>query len=186
MGYILCKKKSTWEQGDIGFACQRHKNMGYPNGVSHILVPVAGLEPARCRQRWILSPLRLPIPSHRQVWCSFFPVPNVLPGFLLRCPVCALPTERLRCTPTAATCSPRSLRHWRRSGRSPIPSHRQVCSTFGTGVLYTIGFKIARGKKKNNYKTNCNYGHGRVRTVEDAGPHTDPKIVAPGETRGIF
>ncbi len=31
------------------------------------LVPVAGLEPARCRQRWILSPLRLPIPSHRQV-----------------------------------------------------------------------------------------------------------------------
>ena len=43
------------------------KNMGYPNGVSHILVPVAGLEPARCRHRWILSPLRLPIPSHRQV-----------------------------------------------------------------------------------------------------------------------
>ena len=28
------------------------------------LVPVAGLEPARCRHRWILSPLRLPIPSH--------------------------------------------------------------------------------------------------------------------------
>ena len=24
------------------------------------MVPVAGLEPARCRQRWILSPLRLP------------------------------------------------------------------------------------------------------------------------------
>ena len=43
------------------------KNMGYPVRVSHILVPVAGLEPARCRQRWILSPLRLPIPSHRQV-----------------------------------------------------------------------------------------------------------------------
>ena len=30
------------------------------------LVPVAGLEPARHRWRWILSPLRLPIPSHRQ------------------------------------------------------------------------------------------------------------------------
>lgn len=30
------------------------------------LVPVTGLEPVRCRQRWILSPLRLPIPSHRQ------------------------------------------------------------------------------------------------------------------------
>lgn len=31
----------------------------------HKLVPVTGLEPVRCRQRWILSPLRLPIPSHR-------------------------------------------------------------------------------------------------------------------------
>ena len=31
------------------------------------MVPVAGLEPARCRHRWILSPLRLPIPSHRHV-----------------------------------------------------------------------------------------------------------------------
>ena len=29
-------------------------------GVCSLLVPVAGLEPARCRQRWILSPLRLP------------------------------------------------------------------------------------------------------------------------------
>ena len=35
------------------------------------MVPVAGLEPARCRHRWILSPLRLPIPSHRQMlWKS--------------------------------------------------------------------------------------------------------------------
>ena len=32
------------------------------------LVPVAGLEPARYRYRWILSPLRLPIPSHRQIY----------------------------------------------------------------------------------------------------------------------
>ena len=30
------------------------------------VVPVTGLEPVRCRQRWILSPLRLPIPSHRR------------------------------------------------------------------------------------------------------------------------
>ena len=35
--------------------------------VGSSVVPVAGLEPARCRQRWILSPLRLPIPSHRQI-----------------------------------------------------------------------------------------------------------------------
>ena len=31
------------------------------------LVPVAGLEPARCRHQRILSPSRLPIPSHRPV-----------------------------------------------------------------------------------------------------------------------
>lgn len=30
------------------------------------LVPVAGLEPARHRWQWILSPPRLPIPTHRQ------------------------------------------------------------------------------------------------------------------------
>ncbi len=29
------------------------------------LVPLAGVEPARYRYRWILSPLRLPIPSQR-------------------------------------------------------------------------------------------------------------------------
>ena len=31
------------------------------------MVPVAGLEPARCRQQWILSPPRLPIPTHRRL-----------------------------------------------------------------------------------------------------------------------
>ena len=30
------------------------------------LVPGAGIEPARCCQRWILSPVRLPIPPPRQ------------------------------------------------------------------------------------------------------------------------
>ena len=55
------------------------------------LVPVAGLEPARCRQRWILSPLRLPIPSHRQVLCYYSALSGVfqeensrLPLFLPR------------------------------------------------------------------------------------------------------
>ena len=38
-----------------------------PKGRTLILVPVAGLEPARYRYRWILSPLRLPIPSHRHM-----------------------------------------------------------------------------------------------------------------------
>ena len=31
------------------------------------MVPVAGVEPARCRHRRILSPLRLPIPSYRRL-----------------------------------------------------------------------------------------------------------------------
>ena len=31
------------------------------------LVPVAGVEPARYRYHWILSPARLPIPSHRRL-----------------------------------------------------------------------------------------------------------------------
>ena len=166
------------------FAGHRHKEMGYPGGVSHFLVPVAGLEPARCRQRWILSPLRLPIPSHRQVWCSYYPIPNVLPGFLLRCPVCALPTERLRCTPTAATRSPRSFRHWRRSGRSPIPSHRQVCSALGTGVLYTIGFKIARGKKKNIAKQIAAF-HTVPITVQALGPLYEGAVTAMAVTGGV-
>ena len=33
---------------------------GTPLGCLLSLVPVTGLEPVRCRQRWILSPLRLP------------------------------------------------------------------------------------------------------------------------------
>ena len=35
------------------------------------LVPVTGLEPVRCRHRWILSPLRLPIPSHRHARSAY-------------------------------------------------------------------------------------------------------------------
>ena len=52
------------------------------------LVPVAGLEPARCRHRWILSPLRLPIPSHRHGACIvYYTFPknarkNYLPGIV--------------------------------------------------------------------------------------------------------
>ena len=36
------------------------------------LVPVAGVEPARCRHRRILNPVRLPIPSHRRGWLSYY------------------------------------------------------------------------------------------------------------------
>ena len=34
-------------------------------------MPVAGVEPARCRHRWILNPVRLPIPSHRLIYIFF-------------------------------------------------------------------------------------------------------------------
>ena len=45
---------------DCGKSRQRRTIAPFP-----YVVPLAGLEPARCRHRWILSPLRLPIPSHR-------------------------------------------------------------------------------------------------------------------------
>jgi hypothetical protein len=33
--------------------------------ITRRVVPGAGIEPARCRQRWILSPVRLPVPPSR-------------------------------------------------------------------------------------------------------------------------
>ncbi|CAI3648105.1 hypothetical protein CNEO4_340041 [Clostridium neonatale] len=38
-----------------------------------IMVPVTGVEPVRYRYHWILSPARLPIPSHRHA-----PTKNIL------------------------------------------------------------------------------------------------------------
>ena len=46
---------------------QNAKNRHPRKGDSGFLVPVAGVEPARCRHRRILNPVRLPIPSHRRV-----------------------------------------------------------------------------------------------------------------------
>ena len=51
--------------GGVGVDTEQRKTLETYSFES-LLVPVAGLEPARCRHRWILSPLRLPIPSHRQ------------------------------------------------------------------------------------------------------------------------
>ena len=66
---------------------------------------------------------------------------NRLCSFLLRCPVCALASVRLRCTQTAATRSPPSSRHWRRSGRSPCGgslvrflTRQEMNSTFVTAL----------------------------------------------------
>ena len=46
---------------------QHQKTEGTPSGYPLFLVPVVGLEPTRCRHQRILSPSRLPIPSHRRV-----------------------------------------------------------------------------------------------------------------------
>ena len=40
-----------------------------PHGTLFFLVPVAGVEPARVLAQRILSPPRLPIPTHRPVAC---------------------------------------------------------------------------------------------------------------------
>ena len=66
------------------FLCWQHKKRA-SYGCSQ-MVPVAGLEPARYRYRWILSPLRLPIPSHRQnsallLYANVIPLSN---AFLLK------------------------------------------------------------------------------------------------------
>ena len=47
-------------------ACPITIKKRHPEGCLFFMVPVAGLEPARCCHRWILSPLRLPIPTHRR------------------------------------------------------------------------------------------------------------------------
>ena len=41
------------------------------------MVPVVGLEPTRCRQQRILSPPRLPIPTHRQEFSSKNTTPEI-------------------------------------------------------------------------------------------------------------
>ena len=64
---VLAQKNRTATlSGGFQICCLNNKNpQSLRNGGN--LVPVAGLEPARYRYRWILSPLRLPIPSHRQI-----------------------------------------------------------------------------------------------------------------------
>ena len=84
------------------------------------LVPVTGLEPVRCRQRWILSPLRLPFHHTGR----FIPACIQWEIDRLRCPISSSTFKSLRQLSTAAHRSGRFFRHRRRSHRSP--SHRQV------------------------------------------------------------
>ena len=82
------------------------------------LVPVTGLEPVRCRQRWILSPLRLPFHHTGR----FIPACIQWEIDRLRCPISSSTFKSLRQLSTAAHRSGRFFRHRRRSHRSP--SHR--------------------------------------------------------------
>ena len=62
--YANSRRTPTQSVGVLATGHRNHKKR-QPFWLSFFMVPVAGLEPARYRYRWILSPLRLPIPSHR-------------------------------------------------------------------------------------------------------------------------
>ena len=120
-----------------------------------ILVPVTGLEPVRCRHRWILSPLRLPIPSHRQV-CHYF-VFGDCAECASRVPVSccgARPSpwrERLRRWSTAATRSGRCICHRQRSPRSPDSHLRFASDRHSKKADPPLGYLLfaSRGDSKN-------------------------------------
>ena len=63
------------------------------------LVPVTGLEPVRCRQRWILSPLRLPFHHTGR----FIPACIEWEIDRLRCPISSSAFKSLRQLSTAST-----------------------------------------------------------------------------------
>ena len=70
LGYVLPTTGRIWDFHPLETcAARRTKNVGNADkfNISHILnlMLVAGLEPARCCHRGILSPLRLPIPPHQ-------------------------------------------------------------------------------------------------------------------------
>lgn len=49
------------------------------------MVPVTGVEPVRCLHHWILSPARLPIPSHRQnTTKAFYHISSILSTVLFK------------------------------------------------------------------------------------------------------
>ena len=80
--------------------------------VPFLLVPEAGVEPARYRYHWILSPARLPIPSFRLDYSVV--IAEKLHG-TLAVPEMACALER-RAISTAAPLPPRCIRHRRRFG----------------------------------------------------------------------
>ena len=131
-------------------------------GVSLFLVPVTGLEPVRCRQRWILSPLRLPF--HHTGRCIFsLQSPTTAGGF--RCGrltaadvavVCGALrklclAKQARFPQTAALAAPSLLPPQAALGLAFRP---QVCRSITpavTRVLYTMFSKIASKKCQLTY-----------------------------------
>ena len=95
------------------------------------MVPVVGLEPTRCRHQRILSPSRLPIPSHRQEFSSKITTLEIGGHFGGQTSkikdVQFSKAQIFRAVPgsegemTKGILSP---------SRLPIPSHRQICLDF--------------------------------------------------------
>ncbi len=89
------------------------------------MVPVVGLEPTRCRQQRILSPPRLPIPTHRQEFSSKITTPEIgghFGGQTSKIKDIQFSKAQIN---RAVPASEREMTHWILSpSRLPIPSHR--------------------------------------------------------------
>ena len=66
---ILLPKQARYQLRYTPIFCLKDVRVSKPLKfwASTVLVPVTGVEPVRYRYHWILSPARLPIPSHRQI-----------------------------------------------------------------------------------------------------------------------
>ena len=105
------------------------------------MVPVVGLEPTRCRQQRILSPPRLPIPTHRQEFSSKITTPEIgghFGGQTSKIKDIQFSKAQIN---RAVPASEREMTHWILSpSRLPIPSHRLVLSIYSTNSRKTQGF----------------------------------------------
>ena len=112
------------------------------------MVPVVGLEPTRCRQQRILSPPRLPIPTHRQEFSSKITTPEIgghFGGQTSKIKDIQFSKAQIN---RAVPASEREMTHWILSpARLPIPSFRRMgyCTT-GAGGWQEISCR--KGQKK--------------------------------------
>ena len=92
----FCERGGARERADGLFFCQRQKNKSEQSELCSDVVPVVGLEPTRHRWQRILSPPRLPIPTHRPIrTCYIIPDPPVkIKGILKN--KCGLEKARIR------------------------------------------------------------------------------------------